>query len=152
MDTDDFDTDDFDTGIRPPFGVAPGPLCADAEVVGGFVRDEPCGHSPRLCIEGPMLLADGDQTVALRVADDVVLVRIDLPDHVAADRRLVESLLRDEGLDRLDEETLWGVPIALQLAGLRLSTWDLWGTDLDRAFDAVRAVAVGQDPSAGPTT
>lgn len=142
------DIDDLDAGVRPPFGEAPGPLTADVEVVGRFIRAEPCGHSRRLYAEGPLLIADGDQTVAIRVADGVVLVRIDVPDDIVKHRCVVETLLGEAGLALLDEETLWGVPVALQLAGLRLSTWDLWGTDIDLAFSAVRAVAVGDDPGA----
>jgi hypothetical protein len=29
--------------------------------------------------------------------------------------------------------------VALQLFGLRLSSWDLWGDDIDAAFAALRA-------------
>jgi hypothetical protein len=43
----------------------------------------------------------------------------------------------------LDSETLLGVPVGIQLAGLRLSSWDLWGTDLDEAFAALRRAATG---------
>ncbi|MEX2659540.1 MAG: hypothetical protein WD232_07600 [Acidimicrobiales bacterium] len=142
------DIDDLDAGVRPPFGEAPGPLTSDNEVVGHFARGHSCGHSRRLYAEGPLLIADGDQTVAIRVAEGVVLVRTDVPDDVMKHRRVVETLLGEEGLDLLDEDTLWGVPVALQLAGLRLSTWDLWGTDIDLGFSAVRAVAVGDDPGA----
>lgn len=138
--------DDFDAGLRPPFGPAPGPLTSDAEVVACFARAEPSGHSRRFYLEGPLLVGDGDHTVAICVAPEVILVRTDLPDELRAHRDTAETLLASSGLALLDEETLWGVPVALQLAGLRLSSWDLWGNDLERAFEAVRAVAVGQDP------
>lgn len=137
--------DDFDTGLRPPYGPAPGPETSDAEVVASFVRAEPSGHSRNFYLEGPLLIGDGDHTVAICVAPDVVLVRTDLPDDLRGHRRTAETLLASSGLTLLDEDTLWGVPVALQLAGLRLSSWDLWGIDIERSFEAVRAVAVGQD-------
>lgn len=110
----------------------------------GFALAEPAGHSRRFYAEGPVLMAAGDQPVAIRVAPGTVLVRIDVPDDVARYRPRVQRGLAAAGLELLDEETLWGVPVALQLAGLRLSTWDLWGTDLDQAFAAVRTVAAGE--------
>lgn len=143
--------DDFDAGLRPPFGPAPGPLTSDAEVVACFVRAEPSGHSRNFYLEGPLLIGDGDHTVAICVAPEVVLVRTDLPDELRGHRDTAEAQLRSSGLTLLDEETLWGVPVALQLAGLRLSSWDLWGIDMEWAFEAVRAVAVGQAPGDAPS-
>lgn len=135
--------DELDDGLRPPFGPAPGPAVDDTTVLVAFARGTSAGHSRRFYAEGPVLLAAGDQPIAIRVAPDTVLVRIDVPDAVARHRRRVLRGLAAAGLALLDEETLWGVPVALQLAGLRLSTWDLWGVDLDRAFAAVRTVASG---------
>jgi len=140
---------DLDAGMRPPFGFMPGPNVSDAEVVVQFATTfasaGACVHSNRFYVEGPLLIADGDQTVAMRVAPAVVLVRTDVPDDIQDDRHRVEHLLSEAGLAMLDEETLWGVPIALQLAGLRISIWDLWGNDLDFAFAAVRTVAIGDE-------
>ncbi|MBA2280414.1 MAG: hypothetical protein M3527_01385 [Actinomycetota bacterium] len=141
-----------DHGMRPPFGQPPGPREGNPAVIAAFVRGERSGHSHRFYAEGPLLLADGDQTIAIRVEPGTVLVRVDLTDDLAGDRRAAETGLAAAGLRMLDEDTLWGVPVALQLAGLRLSSWDLWGADLETAFAAVRRTAVGDGDANGATS
>lgn len=134
-----------DDGIRPPFGAAPGPLETDHAVIRAFAEGGRAGHSRDFYAEGRVLLADGDQAVALLVEPGTVLVRVDLTEDLLERRGTVEAELRAAGLSFLDGDTLWGVPVALQLAGLRLSSWDLWGTDLDDAFAAVRRTAAGAE-------
>ncbi len=145
---------DDDPGMRPPFAPAPGPSIGDREVLACFARDEPAGHSERFYAEGPVLMAEGDLPVAIRVAPGTVLLRLDVPESLVADRDQARSGLAAAGLELLDEDTLWGLPVALQLAGLRLGSFDLWGTDIEEAFAAVRRVAVGDQgldsPEPGP--
>lgn len=131
-------------GLLPPFVEPRGPLVDDSAVVRAFVRGEPAGYSSWFHIERPALLAGRDVTAALRVSPDTVLVRIDLPDGFEATRASVERMLTEEGMSLLDHDTLLGVPVALQLVGLRLSSWDLWGWDLDDAFAALRQTAIGE--------
>ncbi len=138
-----------DDGLRPPFGTPPGPRESDRDVIGPFAHGRAWGHSAHFYGEGPVLLADGDQTIALLVEPGTVLVRTDLPEDMVPRRQTVESELARAGLALLDTDTLWGVPVALQLAGLRLSSWDLWGADIEAAFAAVRRTAVGSDEN-GP--
>ncbi len=70
-------------------------------------------------------------------------MRVDVSDEAAPLLPIMEAALTEGGLDRLDESTLLGVPVALQLVGLRLSEWDLWGDDIDAAFAALRTIARG---------
>jgi len=130
-------------GLRPPFAQPTGPRVSDAAVVRSFARAEPTGHSPRLHAEGNVLLADRADAVALRLEPRALLVRVDGTEETATVVPVVEQALGAAGLVRLDERTLLGVPVALQLVGLRLSEWDLWGDDIDAAFAALRTVATG---------
>jgi hypothetical protein len=98
-------------------------------------------------VEGQVLLVHRDVPAALRIGPTTVLVRTDLPDAVADVKGSVEQALAGEGLSLLDAATPLATPIAIQVLALRLSTWDLWGTDIDEAFAAVRGAAVGDEGS-----
>lgn len=107
---------------------------------------ERAAHSRRLHVEGAALYLDRSFVLALRLTRGVVLVRTDLaPEESPPLGDLAKALTR-AGLRCLDEATRLGVPVALQLVGLRLSEWDLWGADLDDAFRALRSAAVGDAP------
>jgi hypothetical protein len=140
-------------GLLPPFGAPSGPPADDDSVVRAFLRGEPAGHSERFHVEGPVLVAAADRAVAIRLGPTTALVRADLPPAFAPVKEMVERLFADEGMTALDHETLLATPVAVQLLGLRASTWDLWGADIDAAFAALRAAAVGEQPelrSEGP--
>lgn len=132
-------------GLLPPYGEASGPPVADAEVVAAFARGDQAGHSERLHVEGSVLVAGFDVAVGMRLGPGSVLVRVDLPQAMAEVKGTVERVLAAEGMQRLDEETLLATPVAVQWLGLRGSTWDLWGQDIDEAFAALRSAAVS-DP------
>jgi len=95
-------------------------------------------------IEGPTLYVARTDAVALRLDHSSVLVRRDLPEDTAHVQPDVRDALRSADLELLDEDTLLGVAVALQVLGLRLSTWDLWGDDIDVAFAVLRVAAVGE--------
>ncbi len=137
---------------RPPYIEPTGPRGDDDAVVRAFLAGDIAPHSERLHVEGPVLLGDRDVPVALRLspADGgeggggrTVLVRIDLPDDLLGVREAVEAVLASEGLTMLDHDTQLGIAVGLQMVGLRLSSWDLWGADIDDAFADLRAAAVG---------
>ncbi|MDQ6783508.1 MAG: hypothetical protein M3063_08720 [Actinomycetota bacterium] len=127
----------------PPYGPAPGPRTDDAAVLAAFAGDEAAGHSPRLHVEGPALVVDGDIAAGLRLSPDVVMVRVDLPEEADDVRRPLEAALKAEAMVLFDESSTLALPVALQVLGLRLSSWDLWGRDLDDAFAALRRAATG---------
>lgn len=131
-------------GLLPPFVEPFGPKVDDFTVVRAFARAEPSGYSDRFHAEGPALLADREVPAALRVSTEAFLVRLDLPDGMDAIRPIVETGLGAEGMMLLDSESVLGIPVALQFVGLRLSSWDLWGRDLDLAFAALRVAAAGE--------
>jgi len=130
--------------MRPPFSQPTGPRVPDAAVVDAFARGEATGHSSRLHAEADVLLVDRADAVALRLVPRALLVRVDGTEAAVTIVPVVEQALTDAGLERLDERTLLGVPVALQLVGVRLSEWDLWGDDIDVAFAALRAIAAGE--------
>ncbi|MDQ3304499.1 MAG: hypothetical protein M3535_00695 [Actinomycetota bacterium] len=128
-----------DEGFVPPFVEPTGPAVDDGEVLRSFARDRTAGHSPRFHVERPTLLVGRNVAAAVRIGPRTVLVRADLPDVVAGAKAEVEEALAAEGLACFDEDTLLATPVALQLLGLRVSSWDLWGDDIDAAFAVLRA-------------
>ena len=81
---------------------------------------------------------------AMRISDDTVLVRLDIAAGMEDAKAAVEQALSDAGFTLLDEETLLATPVAVQWLGLRVSSWDLWGRDIDKAFSDLRASAAGE--------
>jgi hypothetical protein len=74
----------------------------------------------------------------------VVLVRTDPPDLVLAARALVERVLAGAGLRCLVSDAPLAVAVGLQVLGLRLSAWSLWGFDEQEAHEALRLAASGE--------
>ncbi|MGI8937567.1 MAG: hypothetical protein ACR2JF_05000 [Iamia sp.] len=120
----------------------------DAQVLASFARDEVAGHSRRLHVEADVLLVDVLEVLALRLTPRTVLVRRDLSEEARAFWPELERALAASGSVCLDECSLLGVPVALQVVGLRLSEWDLWGDDIDDAFAVLRSIATGD--ASGP--
>ncbi len=133
-------------GPVPPFIEPTGPAVDDGAVLAAFAHDEPAGHSPRFHVERPTLIVGRNIATAIRIGPRTVLVRDDLPDDLAPAKGAVEAALASAGMTCFDEETLLATPVALQLLGLRLSSWDLWGADIDEAFADLRAACVADPP------
>ena len=128
----------------PPLFEPHGPAGDDAAVVRAFLAGEGAPpHSERLHVEGEVLRADRDVAAALKIGPRTVLVRTDLPDDLVDLRGKIEEVLAGEGLTLQDEDTQLALPVATMMVALRLSTWDLWGADIDEAFSDLRLAAVG---------
>lgn len=133
-------------GILPPYGEPGGTPGDDTSVLDDFLdRAGPKAdhHSPMFHVEGNVLMAQADVACAIRIGPDGVLLRLDLPEDLESVKRTVEVAMSGAGMVKLDEETKLGPAVAIQLLGLRLSTWDLWGTDIDRTFGELRTAAAG---------
>jgi hypothetical protein len=127
----------------PPLIEPHGPLGDDEDVVRAFARDELAPYSGRFHVEGPVLLAGRDYATALRLGPRSFLVNHEMPDNLASAKDIVEKVFAAEGMTMLDEETLYGPAVGVQLVGLRYTTWDLWGADIDQAFADLRVQAAG---------
>lgn len=128
----------------PPLYQPRGPRDTDEEVVRAFLRQQgPTPHSERLHVEDRVLRVDGDMPLALGVGPRTVLLLFDLPDDVVDIRASVADALAGEGLTLLDEQQPLGIVVGMQLVGARTLTWDLWGADIDEAFDDLRRAAMG---------
>lgn len=134
-------------GVLPPYAQPWGPLRDDAGVIRAFLRREPAGYSDTLHTEGPVLLAFRDVPAALRIGPTTVLVRTDLVGDGPMDdvKAAIESGLGAQGIGLLDNEPLLAIAVALQMVGIRLSSWDLWGTGIDEAFADLRGAATGAE-------
>lgn len=141
-------------GLLPPFVDPTGVRVGDEQVLDTFAAGEHGCWSDRFHLEGPALIGHRMAVVGLRIGPSAVLVRTDPPDELEPARIELERALERTGLSVLDEETLWATPVALQVLGLRISTWNLWGRDLDAAFEELRTAAAGEEASpvfdAGP--
>ncbi len=134
--------------MLPPFGEPAGPAYEDDEaLLRAFAGRETTGHSENYHIEGATLMAGGDAAAALWIGPDTVLVRADLPSRLEDRRPPIDAALSSEGLDLLDANTLLAAPIAIQVLGLRISSWDLWGRDLEQSFAELRLAAAGGEDS-----
>lgn len=134
----------MDEGSLPPYAAPKGPAVDDGTVLQCFARDVAAGHSPRFHVERPTLLVGRNTAAAVRIAPRTLLVRADLPEDLAAAKIEVEAALAAEGFSCFDEDTLLALPVAVQLFGLRVSSWDLWGDDIDEAFAALRAGCIAE--------
>jgi hypothetical protein len=136
---------------RPPYFDPPGPRADDDAVVRAFLRGDIPPHSERLHVEGPVLLGDRDVALALKLAPTggeaaqarAVLLRLDLPEELLPLRQAVESVLAAAGMSLLDHDNPLAIAVGVQLVAARMSSWDLWGADIDDAFADLRAAAVG---------
>ncbi|MEO6121922.1 MAG: hypothetical protein ABIW46_02545 [Acidimicrobiales bacterium] len=132
-------------GLLPPLGDPEGERVDDDAVLDRFADGAVSGFfSSAFHIEGATLMVARDVPAAMRLGRRSMLVRVDLPDEQLAFRPVVERSLASRGMARLDDATLFATPIAMQVLGLRMSTWDLWGADLDEAFVDLRAAAAGE--------
>lgn len=135
-------------GILPPYGEPDGTKADDTTVLHGFLGGGEASaeyYSALFHVEGKALMAGGDVACAIRLGSTSVLLRLDLPDDLAGVTSTVEAAMAADGMTNLDHETKLGPAVAIQLLGLRLSVWDLWGHDIDAAFADLRTAAVG-DP------
>ena len=123
---------------------APEPAEEDGAVLTAFAANLPSGRSPSFSLEGPVLMVDGDVPAALRLDPRTVLVRQDLPDDVMWAKEKVVAALGAADYLLCDEQTLFATPVAIQVLALTYSEWDLWGQDIDGAFEALRVAALGE--------
>lgn len=129
----------------PPFVDPVGTPGTDSQALESFVLGTDPYWSSLFHTEGPALVGGRAVTMALRVGKRSVLVRTDPSEDLEPARHDVEQALARAGYQCCDEETLWGTPVALQVLGLRMSTWDLWGEDLEVAFAELRSAAEGEE-------
>jgi hypothetical protein len=127
----------------PPYVEPRGPLADDESVVRAYASNELPPYSERFHVEGPVLLAGRDMPIALRIGPRSFLIQHELSDELAKARDVVQDVFESEGLSLLDEETLYGPAVGVQMVGLRYPTWDLWGADIDQGFADLRVAAAG---------
>lgn len=125
-------------GTRPD-----NPGTSPQQLLTAFVGGEPAGSAGDWRIEGP-LLTGRETPLAIRVAADAVLVRAELPEDFTNLLAVLEQALGDAGLSRIEERTVLGHVIGIEVAGLRGSEWDLWATDAQTGHDALKQRALGE--------
>lgn len=132
-------------GLLPPFGEPVGDRVDDARVLAVFLTGEPAlVHSPLMHLEGATLVGDGDVAVAMRLAPRTFLLRTELPPAVQPVSDSLQGALGEAGITRLDQESPLAAAVAIQVLGIRMAMWDLWGADIDEAFHELRTAAAGE--------
>ena len=129
----------------PPLIEPHGPAGDDEDVVRAFVRGDVAvaPHSELFHVEGPVLMAGRDLATSLKTGPRSFLINHDMYGDMAKAKEICEAVFTAEGLSLLDEDTLYGPAVGVQMVGLRYSTWDLWGADIDEAFADLRVAAAG---------
>lgn len=120
--------------LRPPFAAPRGPTRSDEELAHEFARGARSGYSPRLHIEGDVLVLDRISPVAVRLGEAGMLIRTDLSPPVEIAPGQV-----------VDDDPLLATAVALQVLGLPASSWQLHGVDPDAATEALLAAAEDVD-------
>lgn len=115
---------------------------ASQELLTAFVNGEPADSAGVWRIEGP-LLTGRETPLAIRVAE-AVLVRTELPGGFTDLLAVLEQALGDAGLSRIEERTVLGHVIGIEVAGVRGSEWDLWATDAETGHEALKQRALGE--------
>lgn len=118
------------------------PLTSTRELLDAFLQGEPSVSAAAWRIEGPVLIG-GNAPLGIRVAE-AVLVRAELPDEFAGMIAGLEQALEDAGLSRIEERTVLGHVIGIELAGIRGSEWDLWASDAQTGHNALKRQALGE--------
>jgi hypothetical protein len=132
-------------GLLPPYGEPVGDRADDARVLEVYINNEPAlVHSAQLHLEGATLMQGGDLAVALRIAPRTFLLRRDLPTDAEVAEKALKVALGAAGMTCLDEESPLAAAVAIQVLGLRMASWDLWGADIDEAFLELRTAAAGE--------
>lgn len=132
-----------------PYGVpnaaesSPDPSTIPApELLAAFVRGEQGRAATGWRIEGPVLVG-GATSLAIRLSSDAVLVRAELPDELAEQTAQVAEALTEAGLHHIEERTVLGHVIGIEVAGIRGSEWDLWATEAAVGHTALKERALG---------
>ncbi len=118
------------------------PGTSPQELLAAFVNGESAGSTGVWRTEGP-LLTGRETPLAIRVAE-AVLVRTELPGGFTDLLAVLEQALGDAGLTRIEERTVLGHVIGIEVAGVRGSEWDLWATDAATGHEALKQRTLGE--------
>jgi hypothetical protein len=120
------------------------PSGSPEELLSGFLQGDQAGVAGEWRIEGALLLGR-ETSLAIRLSG-AALVRHDLPPGAEADqlRQPLETALQKAGMRFIEERTVLGHVVGIEVSSLRGAEWDLWGVDPDTAHAALRARALGE--------
>lgn len=128
--------------LPPPFGVPEGPTMTTPELVAAFLSGARAGSSSQARIEEPVLMVL-DVSLAIRIGP-AVLVRDHVPPDVTPLRDQLFEALRDDGAELVEEDSVLGAAVGIEVTGLRGESWSLWARDADRARDELTRRTVGE--------
>lgn len=119
-------------------------------MVAGFVAGATAGFCDELHIEERLLFFQRMTLIAVLVEPRTLLIKNEEAAEIDRCGTRVQEVLERHDLKLVDGDTALGDIAAIQLAGIRGSTWDLWGRDRSSALQALRSTVAGDDlePSA----
>lgn len=124
------------------YGQPEGPRRPRDELLAEFLEGASQGVAEDMRIEGDLLVGH-DTGLAIRLPTGL-LVRSDSPEEAADLCHELEQRLADAGMARVDEQTVLGMVVGIEVAGLRGSEWDLWAADADSGREALAHRALGE--------
>lgn len=137
-------TDDF----PPPYRETPAAFDAGEaegspeELLAAYAEGADSGTAGAWRIEGTMLVGRGIP-LAIRLPG-AVLTRHDLPEDLGELTGALADALAGAGLHRVEERTVLGHVVGIEVAGVRGSEWDLWAVDAETGHEALKAQALGE--------
>ncbi|MBA2726468.1 MAG: hypothetical protein H0U53_10800 [Actinobacteria bacterium] len=114
-----------------------------------FLGGGNAGFSADAHIEENVLLLDRMSVIGVRLAQRCLLLRSDIRDDLTAMKARIAELLRADGLNLIESQADLGDIAAIQIAGIRGGSWDLWGDDGTSSTDALKRAVLGDDGPIG---
>ncbi|MGI8407375.1 MAG: hypothetical protein ACR2L3_02565 [Actinomycetota bacterium] len=114
-----------------------------------FLGGGNAGFSADAHIEENMLLLDRMSVIGVRLAKRCLLLRSDIRDDLTVMKARIAELLRADGLHLIESQADLGDIAAIQIAGIRGGSWDLWGDDGASGTDALKRAVLGDDGPIG---
>lgn len=129
--------------MPPPYGASDPdePPLTPAGLLSAFVQGAQRGTAGSWRVEGPLLVGR-DTPLAIRL-EDAALVRQDLPPGAEDLRQACAEALAQANMRCVEQRTVLGHVVGIEVAGLRDAEWDLWAPDPETGHAALRARALG---------
>lgn len=118
-------------------------------MIHAFVGGEDAGFSAETHIEENMLLLERMSVIGVRLSERCLLLRSDIRDELIVMKAGIEGILDRMGLHLICPGADLGDIAAIQIAGIRGGSWDLWGEDGPSADDALKRAVLGDDGPIG---
>lgn len=133
--------------VPPPYGSSdspdppPGTDGSPLALLGAYLDGTRAGAVDPWRIEGRVLVGRG-LPLAIRLSEAVLILH-EVPEDLADLTEPLERALTEAGLHRVEERTVLGHVVGIEVAGVRGVEWDLWAAEAERGHEDLKAEALG---------